>query len=268
MKIFNKVVIGLCLVCLLLTNLTSNAWADSLEEPQLEVIYPNLSGTELLEKVAQEYAPQQTLGYRRGRDILYTKVDNHNGVVEGIYTGYSIQVDPNASEPRRIAYNQQINAEHIYPQSKGASGSAKSDLHSLFASKIKVNSERSNNPFGEINDELTDKWFRLDQQMNTQPTENIDEYSESLKRTAFEPRESKEGDVARAMFYFYTIYRDKADATDPNFFPPQKEVLCQWSSIDPVDDAEIERSHLVANYQGNENPFVLDSTLADRSYCE
>ena len=268
MKFVNQLIAGLCLACLLLLNLTSNAWADSLEEQQIEAIHPNLSGTELLEKVATEYAPQQTLGYRRGRDILYTQIDNHNGVLEGIYTGYSIKVDPNASEPRRIAYEQQINAEHIYPQSKGASGSAKSDLHSLFPSNIRVNSARSNNPFAEISDELTDQWFRFDQQVNTPPSAKIDEYSESRTRTAFEPRESKEGDVARAMFYFYTIYRDQANAADPNFFPSQKATLCQWNSIDPVDDAERERSHLVANYQGNENPFILDSTLADRTYCQ
>ena len=44
--------------------------------------------------------------------------------------------------------------------------------------------------------------------------------------------------------------------------------LCHWNSADPVDDAEIARSHLVANFQGNENPFVIDSTLAERTYCQ
>ena len=70
------------------------------------------------------------------------------------------------------------------------------------------------------------------------------------------------------MFYFYTVYRSKADARDSSFFPLQKTTLCQWNGADPVDTQEIERSHLVASFQGNENPFVIDSTLVDRAYCQ
>ena len=266
MNLLNKIIVGFGLSCLLLLSGISPSFAGNLGTHQPIAIEPNLEGTELLKAVAREYTPEQTLGYRRGRDILYTKIDNHDGILKGIYTDYAIKLDPNSSEPRRLAYQQDINAEHIYPQSKGANGSAKSDLHSLFPSRVYVNSRRGNNPFAEINDSRTEDWFRLDQQQETIPTAFINEYSETTK-TAFEPRESKEGDVARAMFYFYTIYRYKADAVDAGFFPEQQETLCQWNLADPVDDEEITRSHLIAEYQGNENPFVIDSTLASRTYC-
>ncbi len=260
MQSFKQLIIGFCLSCLFLINFPFRVLANE--------ILPDLSGAELLQKVAQDSAPDQTLGYRKGRDVLYTKIDNQNGVVTGIYTDYSIKLDPNSDSPRQDAYQQDINAEHIYPQSKGATGSAKSDLHSLFAARVNVNSERSNNPFAEINDSLTKKWFRKEQKLLTIPTQFIDEFSESLTNKAFEPREDKKGDVARAMFYFYTVYRFQADAKDPDFFPIQQTTLCHWNSADPVDDAEIARSHLVANFQGNENPFVIDSTLAERTYCQ
>ena len=260
MKLLKQLAIAFCLSCLILLAYTpSNVLAAQL--------FPDLNGSALQEKIADEYTPKETLGYKKGRDILYTKIDNKNGVLTGIYTGYSVNVDPDSDTPRQDAYRQNINAEHIYPQSKGAKGKAKSDLHSLFPSRVNTNSTRSSNPFAEINDSLTQKWFRDDQLLRTKPTAFIDEYSESTSNL-FEPRENKKGDVARAMFYFYTIYCSSANANDPNFFRLQKTTLCQWNGADPVDDRELERSHLVANFQGNENPFVIDATLVDRAYCQ
>ncbi len=260
MNLLKQLAIIFCLSCLiLLANAPSNALADE--------IFSDLSGTALIQKIADKYTPKDTLGYDKGRDILYTKIDNKNGVLTGIYTGYSVNVNPNSGTPRQDAYRQDINAEHIYPQSKGAKGKAKSDLHSLFPSRVNVNSTRSSNPFANINDSLTQKWFIDDQLLRTKPTAFIDEYSESISNL-FEPRENKKGDVARAMFYFYTIYRSSANANDPNFFRLQKTTLCQWNVDDPIDNQELERSHLVARFQGNENPFVIDDTLGDRAYCQ
>ncbi len=232
-----------------------------------EELFPSLDGAALESAIAREYAPEATLGYRKGRDILYTQIDNQNGLVAGIYTGYGANIAPDSDTPRNDATAQNINAEHIYPQSKGANGQAKSDLHSLFASRDRANSARSNNPFGEIDDVATQKWLRNDQELRTIPTQFIDEYSESLNNRLFEPRENKKGDVARAMFYFYTVYRLQANGQDSNFFPSQQNTLCQWDNLDPVDIQEQERSHKVAEFQGNENPFVIDSSLAKRTYC-
>ncbi len=259
MKLIKQLTIAICIGCLILINNPLNALAEE--------IFPELSGAELLSKVAQEYKGE-TLGYRRGREVMYTDIDNEDGIVTGIYTGYSISVDPNSDTSRQDTYRQDINAEHIYPQSKGARGKARSDLHSLFPCKIPVNRERSNNPYTDIDDSQTEKWFLNTKVLRTIPTESIDEYSESITGEVFEPREIKKGDVARAMFYFYTIYRYQADEKDPHFFPSQQKTLCIWNDVDPVDSSELERSHKIASYQGNENPFVIDSTLAERTYCE
>lgn len=75
------------------------------------------------------------------------------------------------------------------------------------------------------------------------------------------------GDIARAMFYFYTIYHDQADRVDPNYFDKQRQTLCKWNQQDSPDSTEIERSHAISRFQGNDNPFVLDVTLAERAYC-
>jgi hypothetical protein len=44
--------------------------------------------------------------------------------------------------------------------------------------------------------------------------------------------------------------------------------LCAWHLADPVDDKELARNSMVAQYQDNkENPFILDCTAALRAWC-
>lgn len=45
-----------------------------------------------------------------------------------------------------------------------------------------------------------------------------------------------------------------------------KDQLLQWHDADPPSDAELARSEAIAQRQGNENPFVLDATLAERAF--
>lgn len=141
-----------------------------------------------------------------------------------------------------------------------------SDMHYLFPSVQAINASRSNSPFSDIDDNETDKWYRLSQTLYSIPISNIDEYSEKENNYpyCFEPRESVKGNIARAMFYFYTIYNDVADES---FWDVQKETLYKWHYQDPVDQTELDRTNAIAPYQDDkENPFVLDSTLVRRMW--
>ena len=157
-----------------------------------------------------------------------------------------------------------MNCEHLWPQSLyEGSSPMKSDMHALRPCKDNVNSSRGNKPYNEINDFLTDTWFWLAYESSSIPTNNINEYSEN-NTNYFEPREEIKGDIARAMFYFYTIYQDVADE---NFFDLQKEVLYQWHNEDPTDNLEIVRTLSIANYQNDiPNPFIIDNSLIYRIY--
>ena len=44
----------------------------------------------------------------------------------------------------------------------------------------------------------------------------------------------KKGDIARTIFYFYTMYNNEADA---NFFEVQKQQLKIWHEQDPSNNA-------------------------------
>ena len=98
---------------------------------------------------------------------------------------------------------------------------------------------------------------------------DLEKYSEKDEEDCrFEPRESVKGDIARAMFYFYAIYQSIADGINSNFFNNQKAILYQWHLADPPTAAELQRSTLIAAEQGNENPFLRDTSLVRRAFFE
>jgi endonuclease I len=235
-------------------------------------VHTTLTGEALLDQVVADYKTSTVLGYGPARDILYGTIDIKNDSVSGIYTGHKLYLPPGVDPSIHLFMDGNangINAEHAYPRSKGArEGNGFSDMHHLFPSRTAVNTSRSNFPFADINDSQTASWFYLDESESNVPRVNIDLYSERVNG-AFEPRESKKGDIARAMTYFYTMYREEALAADPIFFEGQRETLCRWNREDPVDLTEWERTLMIAEYQDDlPNPFILDSTLVDRAYCE
>lgn len=234
-----------------------------------ESVFPELEGEALRNALIENYKTSVVLTYSEARDTFFRNIDAVDNVLECVYTGYKISLDPNV-DPTTDAFDKGINTEHTYPRSKGAleNTNAYSDMHHLFPTRIGVNSDRGTLPFGEIIDSQTDKWYFEDNVVSQIPTQGIDNYSELLTNENFEPREKHKGDVARAYFYFYTMYKSQADQAAPNYFELQQETMCQWHFEDPVDEKEWQRNTKVAAYQeGKKNPFILDCRLA-RLYCE
>ena len=236
-------------------------------------IFPNLEGEALSDSIVWAFKPTVVLNYANARDTLYSKIDRYEGKVTCIYSGHSVLL-PDNIDPSLFLFmngaNDGINAEHAYPRSKGASedsGNAFSDLHHIFPSRKEVNTGRSNFPFQEIPDSETTNWYYQNQSVDNIPNDSISFYSEK-KEGAFEPAEKQKGNIARAIFYFYSMYQEHADEADPDFFESQRETLCNWHLIDPVDENEWNRTYKIAQYQdGKPNPFILDCSLALRNFC-
>lgn len=237
-----------------------------------ESVFPALSGAELIDSVASNYRPTTVLDYANARDTLYARVlaiDDDS--LRCIYSGHTLYLDP-TQDPTQYVYqnggSNGMNTEHAYPQSKGAAdGNARSDMHHLYPARIPVNEVRGDVPFMEIPDAQTHKWYILNQILTNIPAVNRDAYTE-FKTGAFEPRESVKGDIARSLFYFYTMYQAQANLADPNYFELQRTTLCQWAQQDPADSIELRKTWRIAPYQdGKPNPFVIDCTLASRSWC-
>lgn len=200
--------------------------------------FEGLTDKALIQALHDAAAKHKDLGYNQARKIIFTALDNHEGKVKCVYTGRELRTDkiPNASD---------MNTEHTWPQSKGATGAAKSDLHHLFPTDSKANSQRSSYPFGEV------------QKVKWSSPSGAKLGTDAEGRTVFEPPPEHKGNVARAMFYFSTVYGKGIPAAE-------EAALKKWNVQDQVDAAELTRNGAIEKYQGNRNPFVDDATLAQR----
>ena len=229
-----------------------------------ETIGVGLYNDNLIEYLVNNFKTNSTLGYNSARDTLYLQVDRNNGLVKGIYTDFSVSLPSSGVDPSTHLYENGMNCEHIWPQSMyDGNEPMKSDMHALRPCKENVNSTRQNKPFNNILDIESSSWYWLDIQTSNIPSSNIDEYSENSS-SFFEPREDRKGDIARTIFYFYTMYSNVADI---NFFNIQKDILKIWHEQDPPNQSEIDRTYKISTYQENKpNPFILDITLIERAY--
>lgn len=222
---------------------------------------PDLSGSDLINWLYQNwYVGKHTqLSYSEARMYLYNYIDNINDTITDVYGGYKKYLPYGGTETNPTP----INCEHTIPQSFfGSEYPMMSDLHHLFPAYDDWNSTRSNYPFAEIPDQETTKWMYLDQWQSTIPTSHIDEYSEYASGR-FEPREDHKGNVARAVFYFYTMYPTQAGPLEK---VGDLQTFLLWHTLDPVDSLERERNNKIELYQGNRNPYIDYPEIAGRAF--
>ncbi len=209
-----------------------NLWFDYLQSEDLEKRYKPLIGScneAFRSKLQQIIATNIDLGYRNARSIMFSSIDNRSGIVKSVYTGQFVETlgIPDASI---------MNCEHTWPQSRGAVGIAKSDLHHLFPVISRVNSRRSNHPFCNV--------------VIIKTEEEGSFLGESLEGTrCFEPRSEHKGDVARSMAYFAIRYGKHIDSA-------QERYLRKWYRQDRVSLKEQNRNNAIEQVQMNRNPFV------------
>ena len=209
------------------------------------------TGTSLLTALHAIIDDQRVLTYDAGRDSLYSFVedqDNDDVLIE-LYVG-----DPREGvNSRATALLADLNAEHTWPQSLGADNDPpESDLHHLFAADETANNRRSNNPFGNVVSDTT--WVSP---LVTTPAEQSVLGRDSQNRVVFEPRDSKKGDIARAILYFYVRYNyQRPSGFSLANFNIEEATLLEWARQDPPDEYERARHNLVYRAQGNRNPFI------------
>lgn len=207
-------------------------------------------GQALLSSLNRIIAPHTDLGYDRARDVMFGQVDDldNDNLVIGVYDGKRSA----GITDRRTAMNLgHMNAEHTWPQSKGAEGAAKADLHHLFPSEADINSRRSSFPFGEV---ATVEWTGPDQGGVGQVS-HLGLNARGAR--VFEPRDCEKGNVARALLYFYTCYAiNQSSKPSLENFTVELPVLLKWHAQDPVDEQERARNDAVFQAQGNRNPYI------------
>ncbi len=206
-------------------------------------------------------------GYRAARLEMYNKIDVVNGQLEGFYSGYTINVPSQGFDaPADIS---PMDCEHIVPQSLFDSDAPmKNDIFHLRPTYSNWNSTRGNLPFDENPDLQTDKWMRFDDNITCNqnpsciPNESIiDEFSEVINGQSWEPREKVKGNVARAVFYFFTMYPQYNITSVGDI-----EQLYLWHLEDPADAFELSRNDMVEDFQGNRNPYIDYADLVQKAW--
>ena len=208
------------------------------------------TGAALLAALDRIVCRARVLGYDAARDSMYARVEDpdNDDLLADIYIGRVATVNSRAT-----AATANFNTEHSWPQSRGAlNDPAMSDIHHLFPADESANSRRSNLPFGVVVG--TPTWVSPD-------PDNDGDVSKQGRNAdgveVFEPRNAKKGDIARAIFYFYTRYNARRT---PNYvltnFVIEEATLIQWHNADPPDAFERQRNSLAFRAQGNRNPYI------------
>ncbi len=207
------------------------------------------TGTDLLVALSSIIsAGTKSYSYSAARDKMFADLEDidNNNEVDCVYTG---RVAKNVSSTSN-ANTVRMNTEHTWPQSLGARGVAQSDMHHLWASDNDANSRRGNFPFGVVK---TVTWTAP----NPDGTPPSKLGKDDAGRTVFEPHDRTKGDIARAIFYFYTrYYRSRPSDFTLSNFNVEEATLRRWHESDPPDSDEVSRNDLIFALQGNRNPFV------------
>ena len=201
-----------------------------------------------------------SLGYDGARRKMYGVCDNQSNTVTCVYGGYVASHPANSTATSITIPGGIINAEHTVPQSFFSQVEPlRGDMHHLFPTVDDWNNDRSNYPFAEIPDISTTKWETgLSTTSTTVPSSNINDYSELLASTSYEPREIQKGNTARAILYFYTMYETVMNTTysHPITDVCSLQTLYNWHVQDPPTAADVSRNDCIEANQGNRNPYI------------
>ncbi len=206
----------------------------------------NKWGAQLIDAISTYSANHNVFSYRDARKLFWGSFDKHDGVVECIYTGKTINPgnDPDFADLDSKGFN----TEHSWPRSVGADNEPPlSDINHLFVTDKTTNDKRANYPFGFVKSGIT--YENGGSRLGRNAEGDI----------AFEVRDQYKGNIARAMFYFAVRYNNPT-----KFIDKQENDLRSWAKSDPVDDKETARNDSVKLYQGKSNLFIEFPELLDR----
>ncbi len=214
-------------------------------------VVPAPKNEELKEELHKAVADHVSLTYLQARvkmfNELYLEQDEKGYFNKDVYcSSKHYRVFSQGTPTEEIPDHTVMNTEHTWPQSRfSKSFSAevqKTDLHHLFPTFSKINSERGNYPFANVGVET-----------NRRPlfcaASKLGNSAGYAKGTYFEPVAEHKGNVARSLFYFSVRYKI---AIEPN----EEIFLKFWHMVDPVTEEDKKRNEAIFAIQKNRNPFI------------
>lgn len=234
--------------------------------PELQRYYApaqGKQGQELFLALSQIVNQAQVLDYGTATAYLYTVAERvQQGNVSYVRDAYSdllIAGDgPSGHKYQEVGdankdgkKGDAINCEHTWPQSFfNKEGAMRTDLHHLYPTLSTPNSQRGSLPFGLASEGKITYSTSSGSRLITRPN----------RTPVFEPGNAQKGNSVRALLYFYLRYHGQSIRNGEyqvgDFFLNRLAQFQAWHALDPIDAREQARNQLIAQRQGNRNPFI------------
>lgn len=207
-----------------------------------------LTGNQLKNQLAATITNTHTttISYSQLKELMKTS-DVDPDVAGNLLLIYGSQSSGTHQRSRSIVGS--WNREHVYAKSKGTPNLGTSgpgaDGHHLRPADISLNSTRGSLLFDD----------------------GIGAMAQKTSRGGWYPGDEWKGDVARILMYMYVRYKDRCKPLNITYGPSTiasdfPDILLKWNVEDPISNFEIQRNNIVANKQGNRNPFIDNPYLA------
>ncbi len=209
------------------------------------------------------------LSYNALWDAFKSTDTDADGYIIDMYSNCRYRPNDHGGSAKTVGEG--FNREHSFPKSWFDDATPMyTDLFHLYPTDIRVNSQRSNFPFGVCakGDRLTNGSLYGKGKLGTSTYPG---YS----GTVFEPDDEYKGDFARTYFYMVTCYKNELPTWSGSpqlnysanrykaFSTWSINMLMEWTRLDPVSEKEIKRNDAVYAIQGNRNPFIDHPELAE-----
>ena len=225
--------------------------------------YSSLKGLkkeELKKALGTLLRQHKTLGYGKGKgnvwDAFYTTDRKENNEVVNRYSSEKFTF-PSTNNYQDVAG---MNIEHSFPKSwwGKTENPANSDIHHLYPSPSKDNSQKGNFPMAIVTTVKHNSGAGYDKV----GTGTI----EGKTQNCWEPGDTWKGDFARSYMYMATTYSNltwvkvglvtNITGEYPTLKNWASTLYRQWSKNDKVSEIETKRNDAVYAIQGNRNPFI------------
>ena len=229
--------------------------------------------SELASLITSTHTRQTSYDYLK---TLYKTSDsdpNKSGNIIWFYTGTSASYNGSLGSSSGTT-----NREHVWAKTGGSTFEPEagpgSDGHHLRPTEALLNNARSNYGFGIVEQSNANIVAEAG-------SKNYGTYPDGLCYLAsyggsklFYPAKGYRGATARILFYMQVRWGDQynLDFIDGVTTNNGKNIgkisdLMRWHLEEPPTDEEIRRNNVVANYQGNRNPFIDHPEYAEIIYC-
>lgn len=223
----------------------------------------------LLEALEEIVGDHDQLTYKNLWELFKESDVKDNGKIWDMYStsNFTPGKDQAGNVNSQIGVN--YNREHSMPKSWFHDEDPMyTDGFHLYPTDSRVNSQRSNYPFGEC-----DGGTRLPDANGVHALGKVGTSTYSgYKGKVFEPDDLYKGDFARTYFYMAAAYNSRIEDWDsdqlggtsyPCFSSWSVKMFMEWHRLDPVSEKELDRNEVIYEWQGNRNPFIDHPEMAE-----